>query len=41
MDEALFEMYLMYHFATCERPDMVGQTHHSLDVLKKISNFTS
>jgi len=35
MDDALFDMYLKYHFATCERPDMVGQTHHSLDVLKK------
>jgi SAM-dependent methyltransferase len=35
MDEALFDMYLKYHYATCERPDMVGQTHHSLDILKK------
>jgi ubiquinone/menaquinone biosynthesis C-methylase UbiE len=35
MDEALFDMYLKYHYATCERPDLVGQTHHSLDILKK------
>lgn len=36
MDEATFDMYLKYHFAICERPDMVGMTHHSLDVVRKL-----
>ena len=35
MDDALFEMYLRYHFFICERPDMVGATHHILDVFRK------
>lgn len=35
MDDALFEMYQRYHFFICERPDMVGATHHILDVFRK------
>jgi predicted acetyltransferase/cyclopropane fatty-acyl-phospholipid synthase-like methyltransferase len=35
MDGALFELYLRYHFATCERPDMAGLSHHVLDIFKK------
>ncbi len=35
MDEGLFEMYLRYHFAICERPDCVGVSHHILDILCK------
>lgn len=35
MDDKTFELYLKYHFAICERPDMVGLTHHSLDVFRK------
>jgi len=35
MDDELFEQYLKYHFAICERPDMVGVTHHMLDVFTK------
>ncbi len=35
MDDGLFELYLKYHFSICERPDMVGLTHHSLDIFKK------
>lgn len=35
MDDALFEQYLRYHFVICERPDMVGATHHMLDVFRK------
>jgi len=37
MSDKQFEMYLQYHFAVCERPDMVGVTHHSLDVFKKVN----
>lgn len=35
MDDARFALYLKYHFALCERPDMLGLTHHSLDVMRK------
>ena len=36
MDEGMFELYLKYHFSVCERMDMVGMTHHSLDVVRKV-----
>lgn len=35
MDDETFALYLRYHFALCERPDMAGITHHSLDVFRK------
>lgn len=35
MDDDMYAMYLKYHFAVCERSDMVGATHHSLDILMK------
>ena len=35
MDDELYELYLKYHFTICERPDMVGATHHILDVFRK------
>lgn len=35
MDDALFELYLQYHFVICERADMVGTSHHLLDVFRK------
>ncbi len=35
MDDALFQQYMKYHFFICERPDMVGATHHMLDVFRK------
>lgn len=37
MDEALFDLYLKYHFTICEREDMVGLTHHALDIFRKNS----
>lgn len=36
MDEELFELYLQYHFAICERSDLVGASHHILDVFRKL-----
>lgn len=36
MDDKTFELYLKYHFAICERSDMVGVTHHSIDIVQKI-----
>lgn len=35
MDEEFFAMYLRYHFYICERPDMVGVSHHILDISQK------
>ena len=35
MDEAAFALYLKYHFATCERPDLAGVTSHALDIFQK------
>lgn len=35
MEEELYEMYLNYHFTICERPDLVGASHHILDVFRK------
>lgn len=31
----LYALYLKYHFSICERADMVGTSHHILDVLRK------
>ena len=35
MDDETYELYLKYHFATCEREDLVGITSHSVDIFKK------
>ena len=35
MDDALFALYLKYHFAICERADCVGVSHHILDIHRK------
>lgn len=35
MEDELYELYLRYHFSICERPDMVGATHHILDIFRK------
>ena len=35
MDEETYQMYLRYHFATCERLDMIGYSHHTLDIFRK------
>ena len=35
MDNDTFELYLQYHFATCERSDLIGVTSHSVDIFKK------
>lgn len=35
MDDDFFAVYLKYHFAICERPDMVGVSHHILDIHRK------
>ena len=35
MDDAMYEMFLKYHLATCERQDMVGYSIHTLDIFRK------
>ena len=35
MDEELYQSYLRYHFATCERRDVVGYSNHILDIFRK------
>ena len=36
MSDEFFQMYLKYHFTICERSDMVGVSHHFLDVFRKL-----
>ena len=36
MDEESFALYLQYHFATCERGDLVGISNHTLDIMQRI-----
>jgi len=36
MDDKTFDIYLKYHYTICEKEDMVGITHHSLDIMRKI-----
>ena len=36
MDDATFELWMKYHFTICERQDLIGATHHSLDILQKL-----
>ena len=35
MDEETFRLFLNYHFAVCERADLVGITSHALDIFQK------
>ncbi len=36
MDEETFAKWVEYHLATCERQDIIGASHHTLDILRKI-----
>lgn len=35
MAEDTYNLYLKYHLATCERQDMIGLSHHTLDIFRK------
>lgn len=35
MDDRMYDLYLTYHLATCERLDMIGYSHHTLDIFRK------
>jgi ubiquinone/menaquinone biosynthesis C-methylase UbiE len=36
MDDDFFALFLQYHFTICERSDMVGVSHHFLDIFRKL-----
>ena len=36
MDEESFARWMDYHFAICERQDLIGASHHTLDILRKL-----
>ena len=40
MDAFTFEKWMEYHFATCERQDLIGASHHTLDILRKKKDET-
>ena len=35
MDDESFERWMDYHFTVCERQDLIGASHHTLDILEK------
>lgn len=35
MDDSAFALYLRYHFAVCEREDLLGVTSHAVDIFRK------
>ena len=35
MDDETFSKWMEYHFAICERQDLIGASHHTLDILRK------
>jgi ubiquinone/menaquinone biosynthesis C-methylase UbiE len=35
MDDETFAKWVDFHFTICERPDLIGASHHTLDILRK------
>jgi len=35
MDEETFALFMDYHLATCERPELLGASAHTVDILRK------
>ena len=35
MDDRTYELFVKYHLATCERLDMIGYSHHTIDIFRK------
>lgn len=35
MDDETFRRWMDYHFAICERQDLIGASHHTLDILRR------
>ncbi len=36
MDDEMFAKWMDYHFTICERQDLIGASHHTLDILQKV-----
>ena len=36
MDDETFRKWMEYHFVICERQDLIGASHHTLDILQKV-----
>ncbi len=36
MDDETYELFIQYHLSTCERPDLIGASAHTLDILRKV-----
>lgn len=36
MDEETYKTFLDYHLSTCERPELLGASAHTLDILEKL-----
>lgn len=39
MDERTYKLFLKYHLATCERTELIGLSHHTLDIFRKKNNY--
>ncbi len=39
MDDDTFDKWMEYHFLICERQDLIGASHHTLDILRKDTNL--
>lgn len=37
MDEETFELFLRYQLKNCERPELLGASSHTVDILRKVS----
>lgn len=35
MDEETYDLFIKYHLSTCERPELLGASAHTLDILRK------
>ena len=38
MPEDVYALYLQYHLATCERMELMGYSHHTIDIFRKRSD---
>ena len=38
MDDETFAKWMDYHFTICERQDLIGASHHTLDILRKLQD---
>ncbi len=36
MDEETFDLFVKYHLATCERPELLGASSHIVDIVQKV-----